>query len=62
MLTRDNQGQVIGEINSGITHKGEKIVTNTLYHRGNPVIQNISVRDSEGKVHTTNVLGGKIFP
>jgi len=62
MLTRDNQGQVIGEISTGLTDRGEKIVTNTVYHRGNPVIQNISVRDDQGKVRTTNVIGGKILP
>jgi hypothetical protein len=62
MLIRDNQGEVIGEINTSLTHKGEKIVTNTLYHRGNPVIQNISVRDDQGKVRTTSVIGGKILP
>ena len=63
MLSRNNRGEVIGEINTSFTNKGEKIVTNTLYDgRGNPVIQHISVRDNEGKVHSTNVLGGKILP
>ena len=27
-----------------------------------PVFQNISVRDDHGKVRTTSVIGGKIFP
>jgi hypothetical protein len=62
MQIRNNDGEVIGEINTSFTNKGEKIVTNTLYDRGNPVIQNISVRDNEGKVRTTNVIGGKILP
>ncbi len=62
MQIRNNWGEVIGEINSGFTDKGERIITNTLYDRGNPVIQNISVRDNEGKVRTTNVIGGKILP
>ena len=62
MLIRNNQGEVTGEINSGFTDKGERIITNTIYDRGNPVIQNISVRDNEGKVRTTNVIGGKILP
>jgi hypothetical protein len=62
MQIRNNHGDVIGEINSGFTDKGERIITNTLYDRGNPVIQHISVRDNEGKVRTTDVIGGKIFP
>ena len=63
MLSRNNRGEVIGEINTSFTNKGEKIVTNTLYDgRGNSVIQHISVRDNDGKVRTTNVIGGKILP
>jgi len=62
MLSRDNHGEVVGEINNSFTDKGEKIVTNTMYHNGRPVAQNISVRDNEGSVHTTNVIGGKLLP
>ena len=62
MQTRDNKGEVVGEINTSFTDKGEKIVTNTVYNRGNPVFQHISVRDNEGKVRTTNVIGGKLLP
>ena len=62
MQSRDNQGEVIGEINTSFTDKGEKIVTNTIYNNGRPVAQNISVRDNEGKVRTTNIIGGKILP
>jgi len=62
MQIRNNRGEVIGEINSSFTDKGDRITTNTIYDRGNPVIQHISVRDNEGKVRTTNVLGGKILP
>jgi hypothetical protein len=62
MQIRNNHREVIGEINSGLTDKGERIITNTIYDRGNPVIQNISVHDNEGKVRTTDVIGGKILP
>jgi hypothetical protein len=62
MQIRDNHGELIGEINTSFTDKGEKIVTNTVYNRGNPVFQHVSVRDNEGKVRTTNVIGGKILP
>jgi hypothetical protein len=33
-----------------------------LAYDGRPVTQNISVRDNQGKVCTTNVIGGKILP
>ena len=62
MQIRNNRGELIGEINTSFTDKGDRIVTNTLYERGNPVIQNISVRDNQGNVRTTNVIGGKILP
>ena len=62
MLIRNNRGEVIGEINNSFTDKGDRITTNTIYDRGNPVIQHIAVRDNEGKVRTTNVIGGKILP
>ena len=62
MQIRNNRGELIGEINTSFTDKGDRVVTNTLYERGNPVIQNISVRDNQGNVRTTNVIGGKILP
>lgn len=62
MQIHNNWGELIGEINSGITDKGERIITNTIYNRGNPVMQNISVRDNQGKVRTTNIIGSKILP
>ena len=62
MLIHNNHGELIGEINSGVTDKGERITTNTIYNNGRAVTQNISVRDNVGKVRTTNVIGGKILP
>jgi hypothetical protein len=62
MQIRNNQGDVVGEINSSLTENGDRVITNTLYDRGNPVIQNISVRDNQGRVRVTNVIGGKILP
>ena len=62
MQIRNNWGELIGEINSGVTDKGERITTNTIYYGGNPVMQTISVRDNQGKVVTTTVFGSKILP
>jgi hypothetical protein len=62
MLNRNNKGEIVSEMNTTITQEGTVIRTNTIYNNGRPVAQNISVRDNEGKVHTTNVIGGKILP
>jgi hypothetical protein len=62
MQIRNNSGELIGEINTAQTSAGEVITTNTMYDRGNPVFQTIGVRDNQGQVRTTNVIGGKILP
>ena len=62
MLIRNNDGAVAGEMNVSITQDGTVIRTNTMYQNGRPVTQNISIRDSQGSVRTTNVVGGKILP
>ena len=62
MKTYNNQGELIGEINSGLTDDGDRVTTNTIYDRGNPVVQTITVRDNQGNVSTTTVLGTKILP
>ena len=61
MLIRNNKGEVVGEMNMSITQDGTVINTNTLYNDGRRVTQNISIRDNQGKVRTTNVIGGKIL-
>jgi hypothetical protein len=62
MQIHNNRGELIGEINTAYTGSGEVITTNTMYDRGNPVFQTISVRDNQGKIQTRNVIGGKILP
>jgi len=62
MLIRNNKGEVVGEMNMSITQDSTVINTNMLYNGGRPVNQNISTRDNQGKVGTTNVIGGKTLP
>jgi hypothetical protein len=62
MVTRDNQGNIIGEINTSRTSDGKTITTQTSYLNGRVTSQNVTVRDSQGRVETTNILGGKILP
>jgi hypothetical protein len=35
MLSRDNQGEVVGEINNSFTDNGDRVVTNTMYSCSN---------------------------
>ena len=61
MLSRNNKGEITRELKTIITQEGSVITTNTLYNNGRPVSQNISIRDSQGGVHTKNVFG-KLLP
>jgi hypothetical protein len=58
----NNHGELTGEISTGLTDSGDRVTTNTLYDRGNPVMQNVTIRQSDGTVHTTNIIGRKILP
>lgn len=62
MKSFNNQGELTGEISTGLTDKGDRITTNTMYDRGNPVMQNITIRRSDGTVEATNIIGRKILP
>jgi hypothetical protein len=62
MKAFNNQGELTGEISTGLTDNGDRITTNTLYDRGNPVAQNIAIRRSDGTVETMNIIGRKILP
>ena len=62
MLIRNNAGEVIGEMNTIFTQEGSIVRTNTTHSNGCPIVQNVTVRDNQGNVHTTNVIGGKILP
>jgi hypothetical protein len=62
MQVFNNHGELIGEINYAVTDTGERITTNTMYHRGRVVTQTITIRDDQGKICTTNVINGKLLP
>lgn len=62
MKTFNNRGELVGEINTGLTDSGDRVTSNTIFDRGNPVMQNITIRKSDGTVHTENIIGRKILP
>ena len=62
MLIHNNDGELVGEMNTAITREGTVIRTNTVYQNGRPVTQNIVIRDPQGNIRTTNIIGGKLLP
>lgn len=64
MKSYDNQGRLVGEITTVFTGDGKVITTNTIYNaaNGQPIAQNISIRDAQGKVTTRNIIGGRLLP
>ena len=62
MKAFNNQGELTGEINTGLTDSGDRVTSSTIFDRGNPVMQNVTIRRSDGTVETTNIIGRKILP
>ncbi len=64
MKSYDNQGRLVSEINTSVTSDGHVITTNSVHYSptGRQVFQDISVRDSQGKVSVTHIINGKLLP
>ena len=64
MKTYDSLNRLVGEINTTFMQDGTVVTTNTIYnpHNGHAISQNISVRNSQGKITTKNTFGGKLLP
>ena len=64
MKTYDSQNRLVGEFNTTFTQDGSVVTSNTVYNpnNGQAISQNISIRDSRGKVTTQNTIGGKLLP
>ncbi len=62
MVTYDNSGKKIGEMNVIVRPDGAVIRTSTLYSGERVITQTVSSRDNGGAVKTETVYGGKILP
>jgi shikimate 5-dehydrogenase len=60
--TYDNNGKLIGEINTVIRQDGGLVITNTMWNGDRVTAQTITARDSQGKVTTETNYGGKLIP
>ena len=64
MKSYDNNGKLSSEINHFRTNDGKLVTTSTQYTQtGRVSSQNVTVCDTNnGKVTSTNTIGGKLLP
>ena len=62
MVSYDNAGKKISEINVIIGPEGGTITTSTVYSNDRVVMQHITSRDNQGNVKTQDIFGGKLIP
>jgi hypothetical protein len=63
MIVRDNSGKVVGQLEHFRDAQGNTVDTNTTYDsRERPVVQLITVRDTQGHVESKTILNGKLLP
>ena len=62
MITRDNQGKIVGQIEHLRDAQGNTVDTVTTYSSERPVVQLITVRDTQGRVESKTILNGKLLP
>ena len=61
MKSFDKDGKLVSETSTSYTSDGKVVNVNTVYdtYSGRPRFQNISVRDTDGKVTVENIINGK---
>jgi hypothetical protein len=62
MITRDNQGKIVRQIEHLRDAQGNTVDTVTTYSNERPVVQLITVRDTQGRVESKTILNGKLLP
>jgi hypothetical protein len=62
MIVRDNSGRVVGQLEHLRDSQGNTVDAVTSYYNERPVVQLITVRDTQGKVESKTILNGKLLP
>ena len=62
MIMRDNNGKIFGQIEHFRDALGNTVDTVTSYSDERPVIQQITVRDTQGHAESRTILNGKLLP
>jgi hypothetical protein len=62
MIVRDNQGNIVGQLEHFRDNNGNIVDSNTTYSNERPVVQQITIRDNQGHVESKTILNGKLLP
>jgi hypothetical protein len=62
MIIRDNKGKIGGQLEHIRDAAGNTVDTNTMYYNERPVVQQITIRDTQGHVESRTILNGKLLP
>jgi len=62
MIVKDNSGRIIADLQHIRDSRGNSFDSLTTYYNGRPVTQQITVRDTQGKVESKTILAGKLIP
>ena len=63
MIMRDNNGKIVGQIEHFRDAQGNTVDTVTMsYSNERPVVQQITIRDTQGHVESRTILNGKLLP
>jgi hypothetical protein len=62
MIVRDNQGKVVAELQHLRDAQGNTIDSVTSYSNERPAVQILTTRDTQGRVESRTILGGKLLP
>ena len=62
MIMRDNNGKIVGQIEHLRDAQGNTMDTVTSYSNERPVIQQITVRDTQGHMDSRTNNNGKLLP
>jgi protein subunit release factor A len=54
-VMKNSKGEIVAEQKVIVTAEGSLITSNTLYHYGQPVTQQLSVTDTQGRVRTSDI-------
>ena len=62
MIIRDNKGKIGGQLQHFLDAAGNTVDTNTMYYNEQTVVQQITIRDTQGHVESRTILNGKLLP
>ncbi|MGB8029849.1 MAG: hypothetical protein WCF30_09290 [Terracidiphilus sp.] len=62
MIIRDNKGKISSQLEHFCDDAGKTFDSNVMYYNERPVVQQITIRDTQGHVESRTILNGKLLP